>query len=282
MTFTKFPKIYRLGTDETEGILESGPVAVTEKLDGTNGSVWLDGNKNMHFGSRNKEVTEFRGFPEYCKQHVGLKSLLQKYPYYTIFGEWLVQHSVKYKETALNHFYAFGLFNRETRDFRQSTKALKILQDYEIRIPLLFAYGTLTKEDIMQYVGNSELTERPHKGEGVVITPDDFVNLFDNRVSAKVVIDEFSECKSKTRGIAGGFEMELALRFTTEARVLKMIHKLEAKSLQDVGSVISAVTNDILAEEISSIAKTKDPFSFVTFKHEVARLSRDILLERFS
>ena len=40
MQFRKYKKIYRLGKDETIGILK-GTVNITEKLDGANVSVWL-------------------------------------------------------------------------------------------------------------------------------------------------------------------------------------------------------------------------------------------------
>ena len=61
--FKKYQHIERLGTDETEGILD-GLVYVFPKIDGTNGSIWWEPTcmskttKNhgcIRFGSRNRE-----------------------------------------------------------------------------------------------------------------------------------------------------------------------------------------------------------------------------------
>ena len=41
MTFKKYPKIHRLGKEETEGILD-GVCYIEEKLDGANASIWID------------------------------------------------------------------------------------------------------------------------------------------------------------------------------------------------------------------------------------------------
>ena len=56
MEFRKYQHIERFGTDEVDGI-EFGKCYIFYKIDGTNGSVWLDNDGNLKAGSRNRELT---------------------------------------------------------------------------------------------------------------------------------------------------------------------------------------------------------------------------------
>ena len=55
MNFTKYQHVERLGTTETDGILD-GDVLVFPKIDGTNCSVWLGDDGDVHCSNRNKEI----------------------------------------------------------------------------------------------------------------------------------------------------------------------------------------------------------------------------------
>ena len=57
MNFTKYQHVERLGTTETDGILD-GDVLVFPKIDGTNCSVWLGDDGDVHCSNRNMEHYE--------------------------------------------------------------------------------------------------------------------------------------------------------------------------------------------------------------------------------
>ena len=57
MNFTKYQHVERLGTTETDGILD-GDVLVFPKIDGTNCSVWLGDDGDVHCSNRNKEIID--------------------------------------------------------------------------------------------------------------------------------------------------------------------------------------------------------------------------------
>jgi hypothetical protein len=86
--FIPYPKIHRLGKEETEGILDR-EVFVQEKIDGANTSIWME-NGELKMGSRTRELTDgFNGFCEYVRNHQGIKDFFERYPTNRMYGEWL-------------------------------------------------------------------------------------------------------------------------------------------------------------------------------------------------
>ena len=55
MEYKKYQHIERLGTSEVEGILD-GKVYLFYKIDGTNSCIFLKGENELGFGSRNREI----------------------------------------------------------------------------------------------------------------------------------------------------------------------------------------------------------------------------------
>lgn len=86
--FLKYPKIYRLGVEENDGIL-NGLCYVQEKIDGANTQIWMEYGV-IKCGSRSKELEEgFNGFVNYVQSHEGIKQLLTDNPNFRLYGEWL-------------------------------------------------------------------------------------------------------------------------------------------------------------------------------------------------
>ena len=78
MEFTEFPKIARLSRECT----------ITEKIDGTNGSIYIGENGEFLIGSRTQWITPERdnhGFARWCMEH---KEELFKLGIGHHFGEW--------------------------------------------------------------------------------------------------------------------------------------------------------------------------------------------------
>jgi len=123
--FKKYPKIYRLGKEETDGIL-IGDVHIEEKIDGANGQIWIEDGK-VRIGSRNNTLTcdvhnpkegdnHFNGFLTYVAQHEGINKLLTEHPEIRLYGEWLVRHTLQYNETNYQHFYLFDITTKKDWD----------------------------------------------------------------------------------------------------------------------------------------------------------------------
>ena len=78
MKFRKYQHIEKLNTIETNGI-ESGLCYVFPKIDGTNGSIWLD-NGEIKAGSRNRELTldyDNAGFYEWVLNQQNIKDFFK-------------------------------------------------------------------------------------------------------------------------------------------------------------------------------------------------------------
>lgn len=87
MEFVKYQHVERFGTVETEGI-ELGECWVFPKIDGTNGSVWINSGQ-IKAGSRNRELTlddDNQGFYAYVSQHEGTIAFIKAFPTLRLFG----------------------------------------------------------------------------------------------------------------------------------------------------------------------------------------------------
>ena len=112
MEFKQYQHIERFGTMEVEGI-EIGTCHVFPKIDGTNGSVWME-NDSVWCGSRKRPLTiesDNAGFLiGIYETEERFKSFFIMYPNIRLFGEWLVPHSLKtYWDDAWRKFYVFDV-----------------------------------------------------------------------------------------------------------------------------------------------------------------------------
>ena len=263
MNFKKYHKIHRLGKDETIGIL-NGVCHIQEKIDGANASIWLDDHGDIHCGSRNNDVTDrgdgFNGLVEYVKNHQGIKDLLKVHPEFRLYGEYLVKHTIRYNETAYNHFYLFDIEDGE--EFVNTELVYKYAEKYDIKTPHYFGqFHSPDEEFIKEMVGESKLGD---KGEGVVIKNFGFENTFGDTVYAKIVTQEFKE---RNNIVFGGnnkssdtyWEMYVVNKYCTLPRVKKIMQKLESEKGKldfcDTSRLTNTVYHDMLTEEIWEIQK---------------------------
>jgi hypothetical protein len=112
MEFKKYQHVERFGNTEVENI-ELGECLIFPKIDGTNASVWMTDDGRLCAGSRNRELSlekDNAGFYDYVIHNKNILNLLQEFPQYRLYGEWLVPHSLKtYKENAWKNFYVFDI-----------------------------------------------------------------------------------------------------------------------------------------------------------------------------
>ena len=251
----KYDSIPRYGKQGTRDILGT-EVVVMEKLDGANASFGIiDGELKMF--SRNQELDEhntLRGFYDWVKQDVDAGKLFVSTIY---FGEWLVPHTVHYKKEAQGKFYLFDIYDRKDEKYlgwdivKQSAKHLGL------ETPKVLFEGELQDiADLEQYVGQSELTEIPNTGEGIVVKD------YEGQQFVKIVSDKFKETKSIKQPSLNKSDIDSVVdSVLTPQRVEKLIHKKidlgllpTELDITDTGNVLKAlssdVVNDIFEEEM--------------------------------
>lgn len=240
MQFQKYQHIERLGTTEVDGI-EIGQCHVFPKIDGSNASVWLGDDNQVHAGSRNRELSaesDNHGFYAWASQDTGIRSFLSHFPELRLFGEWLVPHSLKtYRSDAWRRFYVFDVMDQYGN-----------LIPYESYQPLLVPHGLdyiaplaiITNGEYDQFVNQLSanvflIEDGKGAGEGIVIKRYDFRNKFGRQTWAKIVTSEFKERHAKEMGAPvhaerALVEKEISDKFVTMALVDKEYAKIVAES----------------------------------------------------
>lgn len=277
MYFRRYPKIHRLGKEETDGILNH-PVTIQEKVDGANVSLYLRENK-LQLASRNRVLPEdegFQGFREAVEngcEH--LVDYLLKNPYHYIYGEWLVKHTVSYPEEAYKKLYLFDIYDAEHNIELPQDLVAELAAEGEVTgFPHIFESGQrMSREEIEEYVGKSMIGPQ---GEGVVIKAPDFRNTFGQRCHAKLVTQKFLEENSLTWGSNNKHsetyqEMRIVNKYVTEARVRKIVQKLQPEIEEQLDKkhttrVAHTCYHDMIEEEGWEIAKTNATIDFKALK----------------
>lgn len=289
MQFKEYNKIHRLGKEETDGIL-IGKCYIQEKVDGANVQIWKDETGKIRMGSRSKEITEgFNGFCEYVNNDTRISSLLNMFPEYRLYGEWLVRHTIQYSETAYKQFYLFDIENIATGTLLELNQVKNVAEQFALCFPQIFAVlENPTVEQIMPFVGKTNLGE---KGEGVVIKNPAFINMFGINQYAKIVTQEFKEDNGL---VFGGnnkhsdtyWEMYVVNKYITLERVQKIMNKLQPlidKKLdfEHTSRIASTTFHDMLTEEIWEISKKVVSVNFKKLSNlctrKAAQIYKDIL-----
>lgn len=300
MAFKAYPKIHRLGTEETEGILV-GTCTIQEKVDGANVSIWKNEDGSLGMGSRTQDITggSFNGFCEYVRAHEGINRLLDEFPHFRLYGEWLVRHSIAYNELSYKKFYLFDIYHEITDvdgevvgQFMAQDDVFPFTMNYDIDTPQVFAtIEHPTIEQIMPYVGQSCLGP---KGEGVVIKNPEFINKFGELRYAKIVTESFKE---ENALLFGGnnkhsesyFEVYCMNKYMTTARVQKVMNKIEPTlqiesklGMIHTARIINTAYHDLITEEIWEIQKKCPTLNFkklqVLCTRKAAKIYHELLL----
>ena len=291
MNFKPYNKIHALHKPECEGLLE-GTCYIQEKVDGANASIWLGDDGEIHFGSRSRDLVlvndNFNGFGDWVKSHPKLKEMLREFPKFRLNGEWLVRHTIGYKELNYKKFYLFDI--EECGYTLPMENMYKLAEEYQI--PTVHLYGKFdnpTLEQIKEFAGKSELGD---KGEGVVVKNLVFRNKFGDINFGKYVTQEFKEDNGVTFGGNNKFsetyeEMYFVNKLVTLPRVEKILHKLESMegklSEKHIPRVMGMVFHDVMTEEAhdmaNHLAKNGADFNFKKFRELCNKKSKSIFME---
>lgn len=301
MEFNRYMHIERIGTDEVENI-EFGICYIFYKIDGTNGSIWMD-NGIIKAGSRNRELTvekDNADFYQYVLQNERIKTYLQKHPNHRLYGEWLVPHSIKtYRKDAWRKFYIFDVA------LHQEDGAEEYLP-YDIYKPLIEELGldyipplavlkNPTEESFircLEKTGQFLVEDGKGNGEGIVIKNYDFYNKYGRQIWAKIVSNEFKEIHAKTMGAdivsqQEIIEEKIVIKYCTEAFIEKEYQKLVKEKQGWKSKYIPELLNRIYYEFINEeswhfIKEFKNPkVNFKTLNALVIQKIKEVKKELF-
>lgn len=286
--FYKYRKVQRLGKEETDGILE-GTVHIQEKVDGANTSIWLDENKVIKMGSRTRTLgeEEFNGFVPYVKGHNGIIELLAYHPEWRLYGEWLVRHTIAYKETAYKKWYMFDIFDSEKMQFLSSPEVNKVAEEYGIEtVPYLGVFENPTIDQLKELMDKSAFGDR---GEGIVMKNMDFVSKFGDLEYAKLVTESFKEDNGVTFGGNNKYsdsywEMYVVNKYMTLARIQKIMAKIQPEvnrrlDMQHVPRIMGTAYHDMITEEAWEIANKVPSLDYKVLKRIADKKAKQVFVD---
>lgn len=208
MNFRKYQHVEKLGTLETEGLLD-GECYIFYKIDGTNGSVWQSAGGEIHCGSRNRELSLDSDNQGFCRW---VEDNKRKFEHFylnngndlTLYGEWLVPHSLKtYRENAWRDFYVFDVVN-DNGDHMSYDEYVQLLERSEINyIPPLATIKNPSPDQLVRFLektGQFLIEDGKGNGEGIVIKNYDYQNRFGRQTWGKIISNEFKEKHHKEMG----------------------------------------------------------------------------------
>ena len=295
MEFKTYPKIHRLGKEETDGLIEGTEetlfLTIQEKIDGANTSIWMDKDGVVQCGSRTRQLPadeSFNGFVEWARNQEAIVSYLSEHRDRTLYGEWLVRHTIAYNETAYKKWYLFDIYDNTREEFIPSRDVALVAEEYGFNTPTVFAEGFLTEEQIQEHVGKTTLGEQ---GEGVVIKRYGFKNKFGDHCYAKIVTQKFKENNAITFGGNNKHsetyqEMYFVQKYCTLARVQKIMNKIQPEldrrlDMEHIPRVSSTCYHDMITEEAWEIAQTGKVVDFKQLKRlatkKFIQIYRDLL-----
>lgn len=269
--YKTYPKIHRLGKEETDGILDF-ELVVQEKVDGANCSIFLlDG--EVRCGTRTRLLPledSFNGFQDYVQQNKDLLApYFNKNPDVILYGEWLVKHTITYPDEAYRKVYLFDIYNRVEDTWATQETVKETAEALGLEYPHVFATGKLTQKQIEDFVGKSYIAPA---GEGVVLKADGFLSKFGDHVYAKIVHEKFKESNAI---VFGGnnkhsktyWEMYVVNKYCTTGRVQKIMQKLQAETerrldMEHTSRIAGTCYHDMITEEAWEIVKKVPALDF--------------------
>jgi hypothetical protein len=267
----KYPKIHRLGDDETKGIFQwpDDEICVSEKFDGSNFRFWVEYDENnepwVRFGSHHVDYLDDED-ENWRKQMDYLIMGVERLPYkldrdLIYCGEATKKHSLDYNWKELPPIIGFDVLHKDTGMPLGYSFAKKEFERLGLQFINVVWVGS-TKDWVNENMDDYLKTSAYRQGipEGIVIKNYSHNNQYGRPLFAKVVTEQFKE---KNAAKFGKSEVKLddtpyvVETYCTEGRVRKIIAKMkdEGTSLGRpmMGQLIKKTMHDILEEEIINI-----------------------------
>jgi hypothetical protein len=301
MSFIKYQHLERYGNTEVEGI-EVGTCYVFPKLDGTNGSVWLDPSKpfgeKFCCGSRNRELSldnDNAGFMKAMFDDDAVVPYIYQNPSHVLYGEWLVPHTLKtYNDDAWRKFYVFDVYDRNKErllSYDEYSEGL-IADGINVIAPIaIIKNGNIDHFTECLSKAHYLVKDGEGSGEGVVIKNYDYKNKYGRQTWAKIVTNEF---KAKHHIAMGApvvgcevVEEKIAAKYVTQALVdkvhAKIVNEMGGWSSKYIPRLIHTVYYDLVTEETWNFVKEfKNPkVDFKVLSHYVTAKIKELKKELF-
>lgn len=206
--FIKYQHIERYGTDFVQGI-EVGTTYVFPKIDGSNGSLWME-DSEVKAGGGDRPLSiekDNQGFLEWVLKQGEIKSFFDHNPTLRLFGEWLVPHTIEdYRSDAWNKFYIFDVCIDKgdgSLNYVPYERYKKLLDTWKFDyVPPIAIFKNATYEGFIKKLSaaNFLMEDGKGSGEGIVIKNYDYTNQFGRQIWAKIVTSEFQEAHTKKNG----------------------------------------------------------------------------------
>ena len=299
-SFYKYPKVKRIGFDENAGILEQGHLVVKEKLDGANFRfTWDEDQERIVFGSRNVEYWDekdtsdtFVHAIEYVRENADIEKIAGIQSEHdgrvVYYGEAMHSHTLPYGEpnsdgsaTTWKDVENFIGFDVMADGERMSWDSARTIFN-DVGLPYVETYyeGDADGYELPDPEDMPDSFYRDGIPEGVVIINEDTGQVAKHRST------KFKE-KHDTQSVTNPDDYDpddsitLARQFTTEARVLKMIHKYEDRGetieMGIMDDLWRDVFDDIIEEEYETIFLGNYDLNTKDFRSEIASLTANVL-----
>lgn len=288
--YKSYTHVERLESDECDGLLESSPVFVTAKIDGTNACVYVDNEGNVCGGSRKRELSIekdndnfFSWLQSEQDEAKNLRRAVIDNPNWIIYGEWLgfnkfIGHIKTYDIEAKTHMYIFDVYDVNKEYFLPELEWREALKKYNLEeyyVALLAVLDNPSYKDVVNIAKENKflLKQAEHVGEGVVCKAPAFRNKYGRNVYGKIVLDEFKERmkqtnKKKNCYPSEGLEKEIVEYWVTEAEMTKSKAKVcvalnaeefDKKSGKFIGFFLNMIWEDLLTEMKNICKMYKNP-----------------------
>jgi hypothetical protein len=269
--YLKYQHVEKLGNDEVDGIL-LGDVYIFPKIDGTNAHVWCDENDELHFGSRNRELSLDKDNAGFMNAMISDRAINDLFSVlgkgYHVFGEWLVPHSLKtYRDDAWRKFYVFDITYVEDGRLRHMAynEYQPMLEQTGVNyIAPLRIIKNPQVENIMRVLDDNNflIKDGEGTGEGVVCKNYDFFNKYGRQIWAKIVTAEFKEKHTRVMGAPSTkgtdfIEEKIVDEFLTEAMIEKTYAKikLDEWNSKKIPQLLGMCWHDLITECIWDVLK---------------------------
>lgn len=270
MEFRKYMHIERFGTDEVDGI-ELGTCYIFPKIDGTCGSVYMDGGE-LKAGSRNRELKledDNQGFYQYITEHSAeWIELLNANPSWIVYGEYLIPHSLRtYRDEAWKEFYIFDVYDTNSRryiPYEEYSNILRARLSFKYITPLKIIKNGSLDAFLKCTEANTYLIKTGEGvGEGIVIKNYEYANKYGRPTWAKMVRAEFKDTHRAVMGSPESeykmVEVEIVEKYITVAYIEKEHSKIRLDrggwSSKMIPEFLGRIWHDFIVEYSWAILK---------------------------
>lgn len=294
----KFIDIEQFKTKYSDCFKVGDIIQISEKVDGSNASMQYDKNENIvQSFSRNMVLTpenSLNGFYGYAQKMI----CFEKYSDYRFFGEWNLNHLVKYPQEEIKKFHCFDIYDTVNEKWMPQDFVVSVCKELNVEMVPIFYYGEfISWEHIAGFVGKTKIGLK--NGEGCVIKNMTTLNNPNTRIPfvVKMVAPEYLEtAQRKVKEPISQEELEICRynneltdTIVTENRVEKCLYKLIMENLipedwdeKSMGliakQVPTAVYRDCVKEENEVVEKVEN-FGRLCSSHTM-QIIRKMLLER--